>query len=570
MTFIPSVLSKIDNANSTTTASNLFVGTITNTTGYNSISVNIYSDVNSLPNGFEINFYSDESGANLTYSYTDTYLSGSPFTKTYNIYDTYYKVSFTSTSNPNPPITLEIRTRLCTNGLSTQTNSINVFDNTLEYTRDAFGKLRVTEPLTLLDLKFPSIDISGNPNTNFLSNTLQVCSDLSGNYSASNNGGCLTISGTGHGHYISQSRKFCVYQSGKSLLIKMSGIIKPTDIGITGISGYIGRIGFYSNNPNYSAVNTDPYNGLFYECDSNGNISINLSNQGSITKIVQSSWNIDPLDGSGSSGINLDFSKAQLFVIDLEWLGVGRIRFGFYIYGKIVYCHEITNINQLIGPYMPSINQPVRYELIGSISATGIASITQICSTVISEGGYTPVGRPFTAPTGGIIYSLNPSSTSTEYALIAIRGGDSNYFHQNILPTVVNIVDSQANNISIYRLRLFQNGLGINVNPLSWNSTDPSNSVVQWTNNYNSPSTVTNITSFTASSSILVAQGMVVGRVSVGLGDLTGVFSKDVLQITSNVSQSNMSNTSDILLVTCQSNGTNSQIYYDVGWTEVW
>lgn len=569
MTFIPSVLSKIDNANSTTTALTSFTGTIINTTGYNSISVNIESDVNSQSNGFVINFYSNESGTNLTYSYTNTYLSGSPFTKVYNIYDTYYNVIFTSSSNPNPPISLEIRTRLCTNGLSTQTNSINVFDNSSEYTQDAFGKLRVTEPLTLLDLKFTSDD-TFNSNNDFLSNTLQVCSDLLGNYSASNNGGCLTISGTGSGHYISQSRKFCVYQSGKSLLIKMSGIIKPTSTTSSSISGYTGRIGFYSNNPNYNPDNTVPYNGLFYECDSDGNISINLSNRGSITKIVQSSWNIDSLDGSGSSGVNLNFSKAQLFVIDLEWLGVGRIRFGFYIYGKIVYCHEITSINQLIGPYIPSINQPVRYELIGSSGATGSASITQICSTVISEGGYTPVGRPFTAPTSSIIYSFNPSSTSTEYALIAIRGGDSNYFHQNILPTVVNIVDSQANNISIYRLRLFQNGLGITIGSSSWNSVDSSNSAVQWTNNYTSPSNVTNITGFTASSSILVAQGMVVGRVSVGLGDLTGVFSKDVLQITSNISQSNTTNTSDILLVTCQSNGTNSQIYYDVGWTEVW
>ena len=567
MTFIPSVLSKIDIFNSITSPTSSFIGTLTNTVGYNSITVTIESNINSSSNGFIINFYSDASGSINTYSYTSTYLTGSPFTRVYSIYDSYYNIIYTSDLIPS---TLEIRTRLCTSGIGfgSQINSINVFDNTTEYTRDAFGKLRVTEPITLLDLKFSSLDSSGS-SINFLNNTLLVCSDVLGTYSATNNSGCLTISGNNSGHYISQSKKFCVYQSGKSLLIKMSGMIQPSDSSGNYVNNFTGRIGFYSNNPNYNpSNNTTPYNGLYFQYDGTG-LSVNLANQGSITSYGQNFWNIDPMNGSGSSGITLNFSKAQLFVIDLEWLSVGRIRFGFYVYGQIVYCHEITNINALLAPYTPCINQPVRYELIGS--GVGSASITQICSTVISEGGYTPVGRPFTAPVPASIstalYHYNTPPTGSDTPLIAIRGGGANYFHQNILPIVANVSDTQANNISIYRLRLFQNGQGVTAT--GWSQVDSSNSVVQWTANSTSTST-TNISITSLSNSVLVAQGIVVGRVSVGLENLTTAFSHDVLQITSNISYSNSSNTSDILVLSVQPNGSNSDIYYDLGWNEVW
>ena len=50
------------------------------------------------------------------------------------------------------------------------------------------------------------------------------------------------------------------------------------------------------------------------------------------------------MDGTGKTGLELDFTKAQLFVIDMEWLGVGRVRFGFYAYGRIYYCHQIEPI----------------------------------------------------------------------------------------------------------------------------------------------------------------------------------------------------------------------------------
>jgi len=118
-------------------------------------------------------------------------------------------------------------------------------------------------------------------------------------------------------------------------------------------SGITTRIGYFDNS-----------NGLFFQYDtSSSTISVVLRNTTTDTPIPQSSWNIDKMDGTGVSGITLNFTKAQLFVIDFEWLSVGRIRFGFYIFGRINYCHQITNLNELTNPYMLSPNLPSRYEI---------------------------------------------------------------------------------------------------------------------------------------------------------------------------------------------------------------
>ena len=54
------------------------------------------------------------------------------------------------------------------------------------------------------------------------------------------------------------------------------------------------------------------------------------------------------MDGNGPSRINLNFFKAQLFTFDLEWLSIGRIRFGYFAYGIVHYCHQITNLERWV------------------------------------------------------------------------------------------------------------------------------------------------------------------------------------------------------------------------------
>ena len=88
-----------------------------------------------------------------------------------------------------------------------------------------------------------------------------------------------------------------------------------------------------------------------------------------ITKTVetewnQSEWNIDRMDGTGSSGYTLDLTKMQMFYMDYSWYGAGFIRWGFRsLDGNVQYAHKIPNNNQNTEAYMRSGNLPARYEV---------------------------------------------------------------------------------------------------------------------------------------------------------------------------------------------------------------
>ena len=81
-------------------------------------------------------------------------------------------------------------------------------------------------------------------------------------------------------------------------------------------------------------------------------------------KIPQAQWNVDPLNGTGPSGYNLDISKMQMAYIDYTWYGAGYIRFGFRgVNGDIIYCHRMPNNNVNYSAYMRSGNLPGRFEI---------------------------------------------------------------------------------------------------------------------------------------------------------------------------------------------------------------
>ena len=81
------------------------------------------------------------------------------------------------------------------------------------------------------------------------------------------------------------------------------------------------------------------------------------------TRYPQSAWNIDKLDGTGASLMNLDLTRMQMFYADYTWYGAGAIRFGFKNNrGEVVYCHRIPNNNVNTEAYMRSGNLVARYE----------------------------------------------------------------------------------------------------------------------------------------------------------------------------------------------------------------
>ncbi len=546
MTFTPQVLTQNDNNNTINNSIDLsFNGISTITTGYNTLILTVNSTTDSLAGGIQILFSDDNS--NWLTPYTDTYFSPNIFTKNYLIIKKYYRIIYYNSSPTGG--TFSITSRLSTNLDSSiiKNTSISVFDNNVEGTLDAFARLRVSYPTTLIDIRFPG---QTDGSANFLKNNLQITSVASGSYTGTYGNSKLVINALGAGYYVSQSRNYCIYQPGKSLLFMASGILYPGD------ANYTTRIGYFDN----VVPLTNPLlirNGIYFQ-HSGGVYSVNIKNN-ITTTIVQADWNIDKLNGTGFSGLTLDFTKTQLFVMDMEWLGVGRVRFGFYVYGKIQYCHQVTNINILTAPYTNSINLPVCYSIHNSsATATPANNFTQICSTVISEGGYSPLGRPFSISTG----SPTPVQIAfnTEEPILFLRGNvaNPNYYHQNIIPTGLSMICSATNDLILYKLEYFLAGTYTGTQP-TWSNVNSDYSVAQYADNLS--------TGYNNTNAITLDQGYFYGRGTNTFSSLGDVFTTQVLQMTSNIT-----NDSDILVLTATfvANAGTTNVFGTISWQELY
>lgn len=267
---------------------------------------------------------------------------------------------------------------------------------------DAFGRLRVSDPVSIFDSTF-QYDLQP-----LLWETVKAGKgDVV--HTATDSGATLSVTAADADSAALQTYVFHRYQPGKSQLVEMTFVLGATAAGVTK------RVGYFDAN-----------NGVFIEHASTGLSIVKRSNQtGSIvdTKVAQASWNIDRLDGTGASRINLDPTKAQILVIDLQWLGVGRVRVGFVIDGMPVYAHQFNHANTTSTAYMRTANLPLRYELDNSTSTAG--TMLAICASVISEGGFeTERGYQFgyasttarTSASRRAILSIRPSTTFNSIA----------------------------------------------------------------------------------------------------------------------------------------------------------
>jgi hypothetical protein len=130
-------------------------------------------------------------------------------------------------------------------------------------------------------------------------------------------------------------------------------------------------------------------------------------------KIPQSQWNLDPCNGTGPSGYNVDLSKTQMLYIDYSWYGSGVVRWGMRTTnGTITYCHALQSNNIQYTAYLRSGNLPSRYEQTGQGPITTLYSnITSAVTTIpiVSASGFNPAG--------GIVKISSPAlAGNIEYA----------------------------------------------------------------------------------------------------------------------------------------------------------
>ncbi len=255
---------------------------------------------------------------------------------------------------------------------------------------DAFNRLRTSNPYVLYDHQFQygKGDLFWNE---------KITGGASSTHIPSESSIDLTVTNA-NDEIIRQTKKYSRYVPGKSQLILFTFVLGAGD------SNVRKRVGYFDDN-----------NGIYLE-NAGGSLRwvVRSKATGSVVnnEVSQENWNIENYR-------DIDITKAQIGVVDIEWLGVGRVRVGFVVDGKIIYVHEFLHTNKLDKVYMTTANLPVRYE-IKRTSGTGSATLKQICCSVSSEGGYEKRALTFPASNGstGItlsarrpILSIRPKTT---------------------------------------------------------------------------------------------------------------------------------------------------------------
>lgn len=264
---------------------------------------------------------------------------------------------------------------------------------------DAFGRLRTSQPETIFDCVFKR---DKQPLIFWESTTLgSLVTHLGDNPSVQ-----LSCSITPGSTSVFQTRNYFQYSQAKSNIIFITGNFIEAKTSVKK------RIGYFDNNDGY-----------FFEL--NGSVLsavIRSKVSGFVVDnaIPQSSWNIDKLDGSGASGKTYDITKQVIWFIDFQWLGSGRVRFGFYIDSDPIICHEFDHSNILSVPYCRTAKLPIRAEISNSGINTSTMNLT--CVSVISEGSINKEGifRTTNSDTAAISFG----STQLK-PVISIRKGSS-------------------------------------------------------------------------------------------------------------------------------------------------
>jgi hypothetical protein len=279
-------------------------------------------------------------------------------------------------------------------------NKVGFVDNAV----DGFNRLKVSQPFTLFDSqhryqendKWDTLTTSGG-STEFKPNESAINLNLT------------TASGA---KVYRETKRVFAYQPGKSLLVLSTFVFAAKKANLRQRVGYFGA-----------------QNGIYLE--QNGNdvyLVLRTYVDGSVDdetyKVSQANWNGDKFNGTGPSGRTLDLTKANILIMDIEWLGVGDVRVGFFVDGRPVIAHTFHNDNLRPTTYMTTATLPLRIE-IENLAATASASTAkQICNSVMSEAGFEGFSRRYNVATT-ITSPKRLATAGTFYPVVSLRLKDS-------------------------------------------------------------------------------------------------------------------------------------------------
>lgn len=282
---------------------------------------------------------------------------------------------------------------------------------------DPFGRLRVSEPATIFDAK-----------TLFDADPLRFVNDLASGgtatFQSQRSSMRLAVTSTVGSRATRQTKRYLNYQPGKGQQIFVTFVMTNGQE-----AGVDKRVGYYDND-----------NGIFFALDDQGPAVVlrtDVSGSPVDTRVSQADWSLDRLDGDGPSGVQFDAARAQILVLDFQWLGTGRVRIGFDIDGEVIYVHEFLNANLGSSVYMRLPNLPVRWEIQTVGAAAAAAAMEAICCTVAAEGGRSAEGIVRAADMG--ITTRNVDTTLTPLISIRLK---SSHNRATVFPRLATILET--------------------------------------------------------------------------------------------------------------------------------
>jgi len=264
-------------------------------------------------------------------------------------------------------------------------------------TRDAAGRLRVSQPFGLFESKHLTSKDAGSWDE-LLVGTASIT------YQYDRSSVFLTVGTDPGDRAVRQTFRYLPYVAGKGQLIQVTELFGSLKANVNRYAGYGDDLnGFF-----FATIGLQF--GIVYRTATSGT---------AVDKFIPSSqWNVDTFDGNGESGLSVDLTKLQLCSIDFLWQGVGATRFFLRIGTADYLVHIEDHANVIDVAYIKTPSLPVRYEIVNTGVTESSTTLEQICSSVSSEGGYALPGLEFSAPP---ISAAADRAITTLTPILAIR-----------------------------------------------------------------------------------------------------------------------------------------------------
>lgn len=320
------------------------------------------------------------------------------------------------------------------------------------------GTFRFTEPHCIIDSQFtigPALHLW----------SAAVTPGGAANYSFADQAMSLDV--TGNGSVINQTRVLSIVPTGKSVLHMFGALFGPATNNVTK------QVGLFDTN-----------DGIFLQ-NENFSYAIVRRRAGVDTPVARASWNVDQFDGTGPSGVTIDFTRPQVLWIEQEWVGVGQVTVGFTINGVRYPAHRLGFANLGSTAHsLGNLNLPHRYEIFVN-SALASASLIQMGSATMCDGPVdnkifpSSVSLQDNAPTAGI-------SNNQLFEIVAVRLKSFTLGRANYMASRWQAFTGGSDDL---RVCLVANPVWTNSAAGTWNSVGPL-SAMEWNSTRNADSLV--------------------------------------------------------------------------------